>query len=120
MARILIVEDDDAMRGFLSTALSRTGHLVTATSSGEDALDHLHGATFDLLLVDVRMPRGNGVDFVRRARRCSGDLPVLFVTAYPGSALEAGDVMTRRTGVLPKPFRLNQLLADVERLLVPG
>ena len=71
MARILIAEDDDAMREFLLHALTRSGHEVSALSSGDAAIQYAEAERFDLLLADVDMAGMDGVELARRADRKS-------------------------------------------------
>ena len=67
MARILIAEDDKAMRVFLDRALSHSGHDVNAVPSGDTAARYVENEPFDLLVMDIDMPGMNGVDLARQA-----------------------------------------------------
>ena len=115
--RVVIAEDDVAMRNFLAEALTRTGHRVTPVSDAGSALDLIDTGACDLLLSDIRMPGIDGVDLARRARESIPDLPVLFVTGFAGDAWSAPDLMGDRTKVLAKPFYLWDLLRQVAKLL---
>jgi len=77
MARILLAEDDDQLRAFLSRGLRRAGHVVDAVADGEAALVQAHDTNFDLLLADVVMP---GIDGIELARRVSARQPGIRVT----------------------------------------
>src|ERR1044071_1883423 len=70
MAEILLAEDDDAMRQFLSTALTRAGHRVVSHSDGRKALAALD-RPYDLLIADIVMPGLDGIELARRARAAS-------------------------------------------------
>ena len=89
MPRIVIAEDDDAMREFLSQALMREGYEVTAVANGADALCALQDeGQYDLLLADVKMPGVNGVSLARCMRCDEPGLPIVFVTGYVGEVLQ--------------------------------
>ncbi|NKB59416.1 MAG: response regulator [Alphaproteobacteria bacterium] len=120
MARILIAEDDQAMRVFLDRALSRSGHEVNAVPSGETAARYAETEAFDLLLTDVDMPGLNGVDLARQLLERSPKQAVLFVTGFAAQALQATDVLASGARVLSKPFALSDLVAQVDGVLARG
>ncbi len=117
MAKILIAEDDNAMRVFLDSALSRSGHEVSALSSGDIAMRCAELEPFDLLVTDIEMPGMNGVELARKVLAKSPDLAVLFVTGFTAQALQATDVIARGAKVLSKPFPLSELVREVNRVL---
>ncbi len=120
MARILVAEDDKAMRVFLDRALSHSGHEVNAVPSGETAERCAESEAFDLLLTDIDMPGLNGVDLARRMLKKSPKQAVLFVTGFAAQALEATDVLATGAQVLSKPFALSDLVAQVDGVLARG
>src|SRR5438309_11647813 len=91
MAHILVVDDEDGIRSFLTEALALDGHAVTEAADGEAALERLARKGFDLLLTDLRMPRLDGLELVRRVRRHHPDIEIIVLTAHGGvdSAVEA-------------------------------
>jgi two-component system OmpR family response regulator len=113
-ARVLIAEDDDALREMMTLQLLEEGCAVTEASDGDQALatirDHDGGpdGPFDLVVLDVRMPGTSGLDVVRRLRAASWTTPVLFVTAYPDTGL-IHDAKRLGAAVLAKPFALRRL-----------
>jgi two-component system, cell cycle response regulator CpdR len=116
MARIILAEDDDAMRQFLTTALSRAGHQVESFPDGRTALD-AKPETFDLLIADIVMPGVDGVELSRQARAANPRLRVMFITGFAAVVLDGGRAPLPGTTVLSKPFHLRELVAHVERLL---
>ncbi len=80
---ILIVEDDNALRTTLQTALSRDEFDVTVAASGEEALRKMSILSFDLVITDMRLPGIDGVQLVRDIRRRWPDIVVMVLTAYP-------------------------------------
>lgn len=115
--RVVIAEDDVAMRNFLAEALTRNGHRVTAVSDAGSALDLIGKGACDLLLSDIRMPGIDGIALARRARASVPGLPVLFVTGFAGDAWSAPDLNDPKVQVLAKPFHLWDLLRRVGKLL---
>ena len=115
MSKIVIAEDDDAMREFLAQALSRRGHSVSTASNGAEALRAIEGC--DLLLTDVRMP---GVDGVSLARCVASEYPetaVIFVTGFAHEVRHEPSLDNLKLDVLSKPFQLNDLVQAVDRML---
>ena len=119
--RILIAEDDEAMRIFLENALSRAGHLVNALPNGESAASCSELGGYDILVTDVKMPGMDGIDLARLMLAESPDLRVMFVTGFATSALQATDLIARGARVLSKPFKLVDLVGQVESMIAtPG
>ena len=123
MANILLAEDDDSLRRFLTRGLQRAGHAVTGCADGLSALEVVEsadGLRYDLLLADIVMPGMDGIELARRAGERIPGLHVLFITGFAAVALRA-----QRSGsgpdskVLSKPFHLRDLVAEVERILTP-
>jgi two-component system cell cycle response regulator CpdR len=120
MARILVAEDDTAMRVFLDRALSRSGHVVDAVPSGDTAAQYAEKEAFDLLVTDIDMPCMNGVDLARKVLERTPKQAVLFITGFTAQALEATDLLARGAKVLPKPFELSELVEQVNGVLARG
>ena len=76
MARILVAEDDDAMRQFLAVALARAGHDIVAVEDGDIAARTIEQDHYDILLSDIRMPVVDGLALARAARRRCSSAPV--------------------------------------------
>ncbi|MFQ5974131.1 MAG: response regulator [Alphaproteobacteria bacterium] len=116
MARILLAEDDEALRTFLGNALRRAGHVVTAVADGSAALAEIKERQFDLLIADIVMPRIDGIELSRRAAREHPELKVLFITGFAAVAMTARRTFTDAR-VLSKPFHLRELVDNVHRIL---
>ncbi len=119
MARILLAEDDDSMRGFLANALERAGHEVVACADGDEGLDALNAAPheFDLLLTDIVMPGVDGIELARKAAEQDNSLKIMFITGFAAVALNPGQRAPKDAKVLSKPFHLRELVAEVERVM---
>ena len=115
MSKILIAEDDEAMREFITQVLIRQGHSVKAVSNGAEALKTMNG--YDLLLSDIRMPGIDGVSLARCVARDHPNLAILFVTEYASEVKWETDFESVRLEVLPKPFKLAELIDVVDRML---
>ena len=117
MADILLVEDKDSLRRVLRLTLENAGYSVTEAGDAHSALNEIATTRHRLVLTDLRMPNGSGLDVLRSARAADMDVPVIVMTAF-GSIDEA--VQAMKDGAhdfLQKPVDSNHLLLLVERAL---
>ena len=117
MPDILLVEDKESLRRVLRLTLESAGHTVTEAADARAALNEISAAPHKLVLTDLRMPHGSGLDVLRAARAADGGIPVIVMTAF-GSIDEA--VQAMKDGAhdfLQKPVDSNHLLLLVERAL---
>lgn len=115
MIRILLAEDDLAMRTYLKRALEQAGYSVMAVGSGVDALPLLKTEIYDLLLSDIVMPEMDGIELAQHCNDLSPSTKVMFITGFAAVSLRA----TRdapNAKMLSKPFHLRDLVMEVERL----
>ncbi len=122
MARILLTDDEEAVRGFVRRALEMDGNDVTSAFDGADALDKLVEADggFDLLLTDIRMPMMDGIALARAAARDYPGLTILLMTGYADQRERAAGLDALIHDVVTKPFSLNQIRAAVADALGAG
>ncbi len=116
--RILLVEDEDAVRTFSQRALTNKGYQVLTAESGESALSLMakqENKHLDLLVTDVVMPVMDGPTLAQRMRQTSPDLKIIFISGYTEDKLK--DYIGPNTFFLPKPFTLKQLAAKVKDVL---
>src|SRR5688500_11567372 len=111
--KILIVDDDAAQRSLLTSFLSSQGFATSAAASGEEALDVLNHAPFDMMISDVRMSGISGLETLRRARLQHATLPVLLVTAYADIRQAVDAIRDGALNYLSNPIDLDELLAAV-------
>jgi two-component system, cell cycle response regulator CpdR len=114
--RILLAEDDESMRGFLTRALEKAGYDVVSFNNGADALDRLKQEPFHLLLTDIVMPRLDGIELARRASELDPEIKIMFITGFAAVTLN-NDTQPKDSRVLSKPFHLKDLVREVEKLL---
>lgn len=119
MAHILIAEDDDSMRGFLTLALEKAGHRVTPCADGLAAYKAAEdfGASVDLLLADIVMPGMDGIELSQRVSKLYPHVKILFITGFSAVAMDAGLARNDNAKVLSKPFHLNDLVKQVNEIL---
>lgn len=116
---VLLAEDDDAVREFVRAVLEQAGFVVVAAPDGRAAGDRFAADPdrFDLVLTDVIMPHAIGPELVARVRAVRPDLPVLFMSAFPGGPGLAPDPLPADEPLLEKPFTVAALLAAVTAAL---
>lgn len=113
--RILLAEDDEAMRTYLSRALENAGYEVAAVDRGTAALPLLESEHFDLLLSDIVMPEMDGIELAQRCNETSPRTKVMFITGFAAVTLKASRDQPRAK-VLSKPFHLRDLVLEVDRV----
>jgi two-component system cell cycle response regulator CpdR len=120
MARILLAEDEEALRAFIARALAQDGHEVVATADGGEALDVLarEQGRFDLLLTDIRMPVMDGIALSLAAARDFPDLTILLMTGYADQRERAHGLDALIHDVIAKPFSLAEIRKTVAEALV--
>jgi len=120
MIRILLAEDEDAMRTYLARALENAGYSVAAVDRGTAALPLLEAEHFDLLLSDIVMPEMDGIELAQRCAEVSPATKVMFITGFAAVSLKASREAPQAK-VLSKPFHLKDLVMEVDRLFsAPG
>ncbi len=121
MARILLVDDDRAIRTTIELLLTSAGHQIVAASNGSDGLKKVEAERFDLLIVDIFMPGMDGLETIQKVHQQQPKLPVVVMSGmvfrsasspppdFLAMATKLGAVRSRR-----KPFRPHELLAAVD------
>ena len=120
MAKILVAEDDDAVRAMIIRALNEDGHDLIAANDGAAALDELkRNGRFDLLLSDVKMPVMDGVALALAAGRDHPDLTIMLMTGYADQRERAHGLDALVHDIVAKPFSVDQIKGAVREALVP-
>jgi two-component system cell cycle response regulator CpdR len=113
--RILLAEDEEAMRTYLARALTNAGYEVRAVDRGTEAIPLLESERFDLLLSDIVMPEMDGIELAQRCAEISPHTRVMFITGFAAVSLRASREQPEAK-VLSKPFHLRDLVLEVERV----
>ena len=117
--RILLVEDEDAVRAFALRALTSRGYTVVEADSGESALERIaeEEKGFDLIISDVVMPEMDGPKLLRELRKRGITTKFIFVSGYPGEEFEKDLEGHNDYSFMPKPFSLKQLVEKVKEAM---
>ncbi len=116
-ARILVVDDEESMRDFMSIMLAKEGYEVLKASSGPEALNHIKKNTPDVVITDMMMPDMNGLELMTRAREIHDDLSFIVMTAFASvdSAIEA--MKKGAYDYITKPFKVDEIKLTINKVL---
>jgi CheY-like chemotaxis protein len=127
LAKILIVDDDQAVQVTIRLLLERAGHQVVAASGGRQGIDQLESGDFDLLFLDIFMPGMDGLETMRHVRAQQPAIPIIVISgrSITPDAYAEPDFLKMATKLgavasLQKPFRAEALLAAVDGCLDAG
>ena len=111
--RILVVEDEKHLNRIISEAVEDEGYSVDSCYNGLEALEYLECADYDVIILDIMMPKMNGLELVRRLRDRGESTPVLFLTARDAVADRVEGLESGGDYYLTKPFDFQELMAVV-------
>ncbi|MFH1893518.1 MAG: sigma-54 dependent transcriptional regulator [Candidatus Zixiibacteriota bacterium] len=115
--RVLLADDDDALRRVIQFKLRRKGFDVTAVADGQVALDELGESRYDVLLSDMKMPKLNGIELLERAKKVQPELEVILITAFADVSQAVKAVKLGAFDYLTKPFDDDELFVAIEKAL---
>jgi two-component system, cell cycle response regulator len=120
--KILVADDDQALSRTLSWILKENGYDVFTAPGGEHLFEHLTAEQFDLLLLDIMMPKVDGLQLLQRVKADPRfkDLPVLMISSMPPEEATVRSLGLGAADFIPKPFRVRELLARVKAHLRVG
>ena len=115
--RILIVEDDASMGFFLCEAMNKEGYQAALVPNGEEALSRLNREDFDVVLLDLKLPRMSGMDVLTNMKRTHPDTTVIMVTAHGSRSVALEAIGKGAYDYFSKPFEINEMRTVVRRAL---
>ncbi len=115
--KILLVEDEPGLRITLSDRLHSEGYQVETAADGEEGLERAAGGSFDLIVLDIMLPRKSGLDVCRDLRQRGFTTPILILTARGQTVDKVLGLKLGADDYLTKPFEMPELLARIEALL---
>src|SRR3990170_4614305 len=117
MGKVLVVDDEQGMREFLTVLLEKQGHRVITAAEGEQALQLVAEEPPDLVISDLRMPNVDGIGLLAGIRKQYPELPVILITAYASSASTIQAMRLGADDYITKPFRIEEIRLVVEKAL---
>lgn len=111
--RVLVVEDEKHLNRIITEAMEDEGYSVDSCFNGADALDYALSAVYDVMILDIMLPKMDGLELVRRLRRGGNHTPVLFLTARDSVADKVEGLESGGDYYLTKPFDFQELIAVV-------
>lgn len=118
---VLIVDDEQLLVRTLSSALKEAGYRIVTAGSAEQAERHIFGQqSFDLIILDNRLPRESGIEVAKRIRERAVTSKVILMTAYETPDVKAESKRLKIDRYLKKPFDLTVMVEEVRSLIGPG
>ncbi len=117
MVKVLVVEDDEVVRGLLTEVLTRWGYEVVCVDNGRKGLDKFQEDDFSFLISDVRMPVMDGLTMLENIRVQDKKIPIIIITAYPSVDSAVVSLDKGADYYLVKPINLNDLRAKINKCL---
>jgi two-component system OmpR family response regulator len=117
MMRILVVEDDEKIASFILKGLKQSGFSVDKASDGEEALALCDSVTYDAVVLDIMLPKIDGLSVIRKIRREKSQVPVLLLSAMASVDNRVAGLQAGADDYLTKPFAFSELLARIQALI---
>lgn len=115
--RLLYVDDEDSLRMLVKSHLTLEGFEVDTASNGHEAVDMLKKQSFDLVLLDLRMPDGDGFEVLRFLNARNEHVPVIVLTGVDDVSIASECIKLGAADYLTKPYNFHELIDSVERVL---
>jgi two-component system OmpR family response regulator len=115
--RILVVEDDEKIASFILKGLKQSGFSVDKASDGEEALALCESVTYDAVVLDIMLPKIDGLSVIRKMRREKSQVPVLLLSAMASVDNRVAGLQAGADDYLTKPFAFSELLARIQALI---
>ena len=115
--KLLLVEDSIQLNKALTTVLKRNSYIVDSAFDGEEALLYIDQYKYDIIILDIMLPKINGLDVLKRVRTNKIDTPIIMLTAKSTTEDKIHGLDLGADDYLPKPFVVEELLARIRALL---
>ena len=115
--KILVVDDDAIVIKSCRRILEAEGFEVTTVPGADEALEKIKYVEFDLLLMDVKMPKHDGIFLMREIKKNWPDIPIMVMSGYPTPETIADVLKLGATQFIPKPFRPDELVKSVRQII---
>jgi DNA-binding response OmpR family regulator len=115
--KILVVDDDAIVIKSCKRILEAEGFEVSTVPSADDALEAIKNYDFDLLLIDVKMPKRDGMYLMREVKKSRPEVPIIIMSGYPTPETIADVLNLGANLFIPKPFRPDELMKSVRQVL---
>ncbi len=120
MSKILVIDDEQSMRDFLSIMLKKEGHDVVAAENGSDAFKAVQTEIFDLVISDVKMPGLDGIDVLKTVKEVSPETVVIMITAYATAETAVEAMKLGAYDYITKPFKVDEIKLIIQKALEKG
>jgi len=117
MNRILVIDDEQSMRDFLSIMLKKEGYEVVAAENGEHALKAIHAEIYDLVITDVKMPKVDGIEVLRTVKEVSPETVVIVITAFATTDTAVQAMKLGAYDYITKPFKVDEIKLIIQKAL---
>ncbi|WP_438314948.1 response regulator [Sporosarcina sp. FA9] len=117
MKSLLIVDDQTGIRLLLDEIFRTEGHLTTLVANGLKAIQEIEHKIPDCVLLDMNMPGLDGLEVLRRIKKGWPEIPVIMMTAYTNSDLQAEIIESGATTFFEKPFNISEMVEVVNKIL---
>ena len=122
--KILLIDDDVLVLKTLRRLLLKKGYEVEDVKTADDGLQKVKSQSFQLILCDLRMPKVNGIEFIRSVRKIEADknqiTPVIFMTGYTDEDMQIEAEKLKPAAYLLKPFNIDLVIESIEKILATG
>jgi CheY-like chemotaxis protein len=115
--RILIVDDEEIMRNFLLDVFEEEGYSLDSATDGEEALEKISKNRYQLIITDIRMPRMDGTQVLKKAKELNPEVNVIIITGYASPQAKKECQRLGAAYYIAKPFQVNQIRALVNKLV---
>ena len=114
---ILVVDDEELIRNFVVTLLSRVGHSCVTAKDGVDALDKMKGTKFDAVITDIKMPEMDGIILIREISKQNPQLPVMVMTAFDEEYSAGTAISCGAREFIVKPFSPDEFVIRFHKMI---